>query len=137
MWELNDKEAWTPKNGYFQTVVLEKTLESPLDSKEIKPVNPKENQSWIFTGRTDSWSSNALATWCEEPIHWKRPWCWERLKARGEGDDSMRQVDDIKDSMDMNLSEFQEVVKDASVHVAAESQTWLSDWKTTKPRVQK
>ena len=60
MWELNHKEGWAPKNWCFQTVVLEKTLESPLDSKEIKPVNPKGNQLWIFIGRTDA----------EAPILW-------------------------------------------------------------------
>ena len=54
MWELNHKEGWVPKNWCFRTVVLEKTLESPLDCKEIKPVHPKGNQSWIFTGRTDA-----------------------------------------------------------------------------------
>ena len=209
MWELGHKEGWVPKNWCFWTVVLEKTLESPFDYKEIQPVNPKGNQSWIFIGRTDakvpilwppdvksqltgkdpdagkdwrqeekgtiedemvgwhhqldghefeqtpgdnkgqgslaccrswgckeldmtsnlahndkidahaqppdqfigmkrdaggmdiwyflkrypnhfpcwSWSSNTLATWCKEPTHWERPWCWERLKAGGEGDD--------------------------------------------------
>ena len=71
------------------TVVLEKTLESPLDYKEIQPVHPKGDQSWVFTGRTDvkSWNSNTLATWCEELTHWKRAWCWEGLGAGGEGDD--------------------------------------------------
>ena len=54
MWELDHKESWTPKNWCFWTVVLEKTLESPLDSKEIKAVNPKGNQSWIFIGRTEA-----------------------------------------------------------------------------------
>ena len=54
MWELDQKEGWVPKNWCFWTVVLEKTLECPLDSKEIKPVNPKGNQSWIFIGRTDA-----------------------------------------------------------------------------------
>ena len=53
-WELNHKEGWTPKNWCFWTVVLEKTLESPLDCKAIKPVNPKGNQPWIFIGRTDT-----------------------------------------------------------------------------------
>ena len=70
-------------------MVLEKTLENPLDFKEIKPVQPKGDQFWIFIGRTDadwSWSSNTLTTWCEDPTHWKRPWFWERLKAGGEGD---------------------------------------------------
>ena len=54
MWELDYKESWVPKNWCFWTVVLEKTLESPLDNKEIKPVNPKGNQSWIFIGRTNA-----------------------------------------------------------------------------------
>jgi len=54
MWGLDNKKCWAPKNWCFQTVVLEKTLESPLDSKEIKPVNPKGNQLWIFIGRTDA-----------------------------------------------------------------------------------
>ena len=69
---------WTP-----QRVV------SPLDCKEIQPVHPKGNQSWIFIGRTDAEAenSNTLATWYEELTHWKRPWCWERLKVGGEGDD--------------------------------------------------
>ena len=54
MWELDYKESWVPKNWWFWTVMLEKTLESPLDSKKIKPVSPKGNQSWIFIGRTDA-----------------------------------------------------------------------------------
>ena len=73
---------------YFQIVVLEKTLESPLDCKEIKTVNPKGNKYWICIGRTDPeaeyqilWSPDAELT------HWQRPWCWERLKAKGEGGD--------------------------------------------------
>ena len=87
MWELDHNEGWVPTNWWFRTVVLEKTLESSLNSQEIKPVNPKGNQSWILIGRTDAevrWSSNTLATWCKEPTHWKRAWCWERLKAKGE-----------------------------------------------------
>ena len=95
MWELDQKESWALKNWCFWTVVLEKTLENPLDCQEIKPINTKGNQSWIFIGRTNthwkdwcwSWNSNNLATWCEELTHWKRPWCWERLRAGGEGDD--------------------------------------------------
>ena len=90
MWELNFKENWAQRNWCFWTVVLEKTLESPLDCKEIQPVHPKWNQSWVFIGRVDwcwSWNSNTLATWCKELTHWKRPWHWERLKAGGEGDD--------------------------------------------------
>ena len=87
MWELDHKEGWAPKNWCFQTVVLEKTLESSLDSKEIKPLNPKGNQLWIFIVWVGAEIPNTLATWCEELTHWKRPWCWETLKAGGEGGD--------------------------------------------------
>ena len=82
------KESWE-QNWCFWTVELEKTLESPLDCKEIPPVRPKGNQSWIFIGRTDAGAEtpNTLATWCEELTHLKRPWCWERLKVGGERDD--------------------------------------------------
>ena len=87
IWELDYKESWVVKNWCFWTVVLEKTLESPLDSKEIQPVHPKGNQSWIFIGRTNVEAETPilLATWCEELTHLKRLWCWERLKAGGEG----------------------------------------------------
>ena len=88
MWELDYKGSWALKNWCFWTVVLEKTVESPLDCKEIKPVHPKEDQSWIFIGRTDAEA--------EAPILWppdgknrligKRPWFWERLRVEGEGD---------------------------------------------------
>ena len=87
MWELDYKESWVPKNWCFWTVVLEKTLESPLECKEIQSVHPKEIspgcslEDWCW-----SWNSNTLATWCKELSHLKRPWCWERLRA-GEGDD--------------------------------------------------
>ena len=87
-WELDYKESWASKNWCFWTVVLEKTLESPLDCKEIQPVNPKGNQSWIFIGRTDAEA--------ETPVLWPpdansqligKDWCWEKWKAGGEGDD--------------------------------------------------
>ena len=86
MWELDYKESWALKNWCFWAVVLEKTVESPSDYKEIKPVNPKGSPEYSLEGCW-SWSANTLATWCEERAHWKRPWCWERLKAGGEGDD--------------------------------------------------
>ena len=87
-WELDHKQSWALKNCCFWTVVLEKTLESPLDCKEIQPVNPKRNQPWILIGRTDAEAEiPILCDWCEELIHWKRLWSWERLKAGGEGDD--------------------------------------------------
>ena len=87
MWKLDSKEGWALKNWCFQTVVL-KTLESPLDCKEIQPVHPKGNQSWIFIRRTDAEAESPIP-WPPDvkSSHWKRPWCWGRLKARGEGDD--------------------------------------------------
>ena len=82
MWELDYKESWALKNWCSWAVVLTRTLESPLNWKELKRVNPKGNQSWIFIGRTDAeveapilWSPYARADSLE------RPWCWERLKA--------------------------------------------------------
>ena len=91
MWVLDSKESWALKDWCFWIVVLEKTLDSPLDCKKIQSVHPKEDQFWVFIGRCwswcRSWNSNNLATWCEELTHWKRPWCWERLRAGGEGDD--------------------------------------------------
>ena len=87
MWELDHNEGWASKNWCFWTVVLEKTLESPLDCREIKRVNPKSILNIHWKHWCWSWSSKTLATWWEEPTHWKRPWCWERLKAKGERDD--------------------------------------------------
>ena len=90
MWKLDYKESWPQKKWCFWTVVLEKTLESPLDCKEIQPVHPKGNQSWVFIGRTDAEAEtpiNTLAASCKELAHLKRPWCWERLRAGGEGDE--------------------------------------------------
>ena len=87
MWELDHKEGWGSKNWSFQSVVLEKTLESPLDSKEIKPVHPKWNQSWVFIGRTDT-EPEAPILWPPDVNSWLigKDWCWVRLRA-GEGDD--------------------------------------------------
>ena len=86
-------ESWTTKKAECwrtdaRTAVLEKTLESPLDCK-IKPVTPTGNQSWVFIQRNDAEAEAPILwpTWCEELTHWKRRWCWERLRAGGEGGD--------------------------------------------------
>ena len=88
MWELDYKGSWVQKNWCFWTVVLEKTLEIPLDCKDIQPVHPKVYQSWVFIRTTDIETETPifLATWCEELTHLRKPWCWERLRAGGEGD---------------------------------------------------
>ena len=85
-WELDYKESWAPKIWCFWTVVLEKTLENPLDCREIQPVHPKEHESWIFIGRTDAEAETPIL-WLPDVTNWKRPWCSERLKAGREGDD--------------------------------------------------
>ena len=86
MWELDHKESWALKNYCFWTVVLEKTLESSLAGKEIKPVHPKGNQSWIFIGRTDAEAESPIL-WPPDEKNWLiGPWCWERLKTGGEDD---------------------------------------------------
>ena len=86
-WELDHKEGWAPENWYFGTVLLEKTLESPWTARRsnesiLKEINPEYSleglmlQSWSWCSRSWSWSSNTLATWFEEPTHWKRSWCY-------------------------------------------------------------
>ena len=86
MWELDYKESWAPKNWYFWTMVLEKTLESPLEARRsnqsiLKEISPEYSlEGWML-------KLNRLATWCEELTYLKRPWCWERLRAGGEGND--------------------------------------------------
>ena len=104
MWELDYKEGWALKNWCFWAVVLEKTLDSPLDCKEIQPVHPPSRsvlgvhwRDWCW-----SWNSNTLATWYEELTHWKRSWCWERLRAGGEGDN--RGWDGWKASSTLNMT---------------------------------
>ena len=110
MWESDYKESWEPKNWHFWTVVLEKTLESPLDCKEIQPVNPKGNPTspeYSLEGWCWTWNSKSLATWFKELTLWKRPWCWERLKVGGEEDDRGWYKLCSSDSMNTSLSKLQ------------------------------
>ena len=139
IWELDCKESWAPKNWCFWTVVLEKTLESPLDCKEIQPVHPKGDQSWIFIRRTDAEA--------EAPIHWPPDGnSWLIWKDPDAGKDwrqsekrisEERRLDGITDLMNLSLSNLWEMVKYrkawlAAVHGVIKSRTLLSDWTTTR-----
>ena len=86
MWELDHTKGWALKNWCFWTMVLEETVESPLDIKEIKPVHPKGNQPWVFAGRSDAEAETPILRPPDaESTHWKRSWGWERLRAEGAG----------------------------------------------------
>ena len=133
MWELEHKESWAPNNCCFWTEVLEKTLESSLNYKEVKPINPKRNQSWIFTGRTDAeapilWPPDAKSWLIRKDSDAGKDWRHEEKETQ-----RMRWLNGITYLMAMSLRMFRELVMDreswyAAVHGVTKSQTWLSDW---------
>ena len=140
MWELDCRKSWALKNQCFWTVVLEKTLESPLDCKEIQPVNPTGNQSWIFIGRTDA-ETEAPILWppdAKNQLIGKDPDAGKDWRQDEKGTAEYKVLSSyiyvyITDSVDMSLSKVQEFVIDkeawhAAVHGVTASRTWQSDW---------
>ena len=134
MWEVDHKEVWVPKNWRFPMAMLEKTCESPLDCKEIKPVNPKGNQSWIFIGRTDAEAELQYFGHLMQCVNsLEKTWMLGKIAGRRKmGQQRMSWLDGISDLMYICLSKLQETVKNReawhpAVHGVRKSWTWLTD----------